>query len=208
MKMRRALLATSITGLIMIILLISLKEYYVAIALAVGTFIIGRREFWHLIRRRKLPPFDERIRENMGKAARNGFIFFAIASATLMMFFSINLTYVVRHNPVHAMGGLFLAGGLVYLVSYIFYDRVEPRLREDELKKLKTFLKVASIGAGAGISSIILHNAISALAGVEEAVFFVIAVILSPGAIAVGLIAGLVIYARGLLRKQLPQKAE
>ncbi len=205
MKMRRALLAAGIMALVLVILLVSLKEYYVAIALAVGIFIIGRREFWHLIRKRRLPPFDERVRQNMGKSARNGFIFFAIASAALMLFFSINLSYVTDRNPVHITSGLFLAGGLVYLLSYIFYDRIEPKLSEGELRRLKTFLRVAGIAAGAGVSSFILHNAVSALLGVEEPVFFIIAVILSPGAIAVGLVGGLVICVRGLARKQLAQ---
>jgi len=208
MKMKRALLAAGIMALALIILLVSLQEYYVAITLAVGIFIIGRREFWHLIRKRRLPPFDERVRQNMGKSARNGFIFFAVASALLMLFVSINLTYVVNLKPVHVMSGLFLAGGLVYLLSYIFFDRVEPKLSEGELRRLKTFLQVAGIATGAGVSSFILHNVVSGLLGVEEPVFFVIAVPLSPGAIAVGLIGCLVIYARGLLRKQLPQASE
>ena len=43
----------------------------------------------------------------------------------------------------------------------------------------------------------------SVLLGVEEPFFFIVAVILSPGAIAVGLIGGLVMYARGLVRKRL-----
>jgi hypothetical protein len=141
----------------------------------------------------------------MRKSARNGFIFFVIASAALMLFFSINLSYVADRNPVHLTSGLFLAGGLVYLLSYIFYDRIEPKLSEGELRRLKTFLQVAGIAAGAGVSSFILHNAVSALSGVEEPVFFVIAVLLSPGAIAVGLVGGLVICVRGLARKQLAQ---
>ncbi len=190
-----------IVALIVTIILISVKAYYVAVALIVGTLILRHRELWSLVRRRKLPPVDERVRENMAKSARNGFIFFAIASASLMLCLSINLVYITNLNPVHIMSGLFLAGGLVYLLSYVFYDRVEPKLREGELRKLETFLQVAGIAAGAGVSSVILHNAVSALAGVEEPVFFVIAVLVSPGAIAVGLIGSLVIYARGLLRK-------
>ena len=97
-----------------------------------------------------------------------------------------------------------MAGGLVYLLYYVYYYHVESKLREGELRKLTTFLQVA----GAGISSVILHNAVSALFGLEESVFFVIAVILSPGAIAVGLIGSLVIYVKGLLRKQLPETSE
>lgn len=208
MKTKRALLASCIIALALIIALVSLREYYVAIAFAVGILIIGHREFWHLIRKRKLPPMDERVRENMGKSARNGFIFFAVASASLMFCFTINLVYIVNLNPVHVMSGLFLAGGLVYLLSYIFYDRVEPKLDERESRRLKKFLQVAGISAGACIISVILHNAVSALLGIEEPVFFIIAVILSPGAVAVGLIGGLVIFTRGFLRKSLPKTSE
>ena len=106
------------------------------------------------------------------------------------------------------MSGLFLAGGLVYLLSYIFYDRAEPKLDERDLRRLRKFLQVAGIAAGAFIISFILHNAVSAVLGIEEPVFFVIAVILSPGAIAVGLIGGLVIFIKGLRRKQLPETSE
>ena len=208
MKMRRALLAVWILAVILIVLLVSLREYYVAIALTVGAVILTRRELWYLFKNRKLPPFDERVRENMGKSARNGFIFFIVASASLMLGCTINLTYIVDRNPVHIMSGLFLTGGLVYLLSYIFYDRVEAKLDEKELKRLKTFLQVAGIAAGAFVSSFILHNVASAILGFEEPVFFIIAVILSPGAIAVGLIGSLVIFAKGLLRRHLPEMTE
>jgi hypothetical protein len=206
MKMRTALLAAFIVALVLIVLLVSLREYYVVIALTVGAVILTRRELWYLMKKRKLPPFDERVRENMKKSARNGFIFFAAASASLMLFYTINLVYVTNRNPVQIMSGLFLAGGLVYLLSYVFYDRVEPKLDEKELRGLRTFLQVAGIAAGACITSFILHNVVSGLLGIEEPVFFVIAVILSPVAIAVGLIGSLVIFARGLVRKQLPSE--
>jgi len=81
-------------------------------------------------------------------------------------------------------------------------------LDEKELRRLKKFLQVAGIAAGACITSVILHNAVSAVLGLEEPVFFVIAVILSPGAIAVGLIGSLVIFARGVVRRRLPGKSE
>jgi hypothetical protein len=206
MKMRTALLAAFVVALILIVLLVSLREYYVAIALTVGTVILTRRELWYMMKKRKLPPFDERVRENMKKSARNGFIFFAAASAALMLAYTINLVYVTNRSPVQIMSALFLAGGLVYLLSYVFYDRVEPKLGEKELRRLKSFLQVAGIAAGACIASVILHNVVSAVLGLEEPVFFVIAVILSPGAIAVGLIGSLVIFARGVVRKRLPSE--
>ncbi len=208
MKTRKTFIAISIVALIVTILLISLRAYYVTIALVAGTLIIGHREFWSLIRRRKLPPVDERVRANAGKAIRNGFIFFAIASAFLMLPFSAGLTSDT--NTVHVLGGLFLSGGTVYLVSYLFYDRAEPRLGERGLKLLRTFLLVAGISLAAGIISIFLHNAIYGLfihylgadfwdrTGLgDEPVFFFIALI-SILAFAVGLIGSLVVFLKGL----------
>lgn len=52
MKTKRIFLAVSITALILAITLISLRAYYVTIALIAGTLIIGHRELWSLIRRR------------------------------------------------------------------------------------------------------------------------------------------------------------
>ncbi|HEY92566.1 MAG TPA: hypothetical protein G4O17_02325 [Dehalococcoidia bacterium] len=199
MKTKRIFLAVSITALIVAIILISLRAYYVTIALVAGTLIIGYREFWSLIRRKKLPPIDERVRENTGKAIRNGFIFSAIASAFLMLFFSVNLT--VTPDIVHVLGGLFLSVGAVYLLSYLFYDRVEPKLDKRGLKMLKIFLLVAGISLGAFIISAVLHNSMSALFGIEEPVFFFIAVIIAPLAFAVGLIGSLVVFITGLFSR-------
>ncbi len=208
MKTKRAFLAISITTLIVAIILISIRAYYVTIALVAGTLIIGHREFWSLITRRKLPPIDERVRENTSKAIRNGFIFFAIASAFLMLPFSVTL--IMNPDTVHVLGGLFLSGGTVYLLSYIYYDRVEPKLDERWLKMLKTFLLVAGISLGAFIISVFLHNAIYGLFihwfGVDfwdrigmadEPLFFSIA-LLSIVAFAVGIIGSLVIFLKGL----------
>jgi len=121
MKTRRAFLAVSITALVVTILLIWLRAYYVTIALIVGTLLIGHREFWSLVRRKKLPPIDERVRENTSKSIRNGFISLIIALAFLMLPFSVMLTSDST-NTVHLPGGLFLAAGAVYLFSYLFYD--------------------------------------------------------------------------------------
>ncbi len=211
MKTKRAFLAVSITALILTIILISLKAYYVVIALAVGTLLMGHRELWSLIRRRKFPPIDERVRENSSKSIRNGFIFFAIATAFLMLPFSVILT----RNPdtVHILGGLFLSAGTVYLLSYLFYDRVEPRLGEKGLKMLRRFLLVAGISFAAFIISVFLHNAIYGLCilwfgedfwsrtGIaDEPVFFFIA-LLSIVSLAVGLTGSLVLFIKGLLSR-------
>jgi len=203
MKAKRVFLAVSIAALIAVIILISLKAYYVVIALVAGVLLLSHRELWALVRRQKLPPIDERVRDNINKSVRNGFIFFAIVLAFLMLFFSINLTHITNAEPVHIMGSLFLAGGLVYLISYLFYDQAEPKLDDRELRRLKAFLLVAGISLGAFIVSAFLHNALSALFEIEEPVFFCIAVIVSPLALGVGVIGSLVLFIKGLLSKPL-----
>lgn len=210
MKTKKVFWAVTITALVLVVVLISLEAYYMAIALLVGALLMGHREVWSLIRNKKLPPIDERVRENTGKSIRNGFIFFVIAIAFLMLPFSVRL--VEAPETVHVLGGLFLSAGAVYLLSYLFYDRVEPRLGEKGLRKLKTFLLITGISLGAFIISVVLHNAIYGLfihffgadfwdrVGVsEEPVFFFVA-LLALVAFAVGLIGSLVLFIRGLFK--------
>ena len=211
MKTKKAFLAVSITALIVTIVLISLKAYYVVIALVVGTLLIGHRELWSLLRRRKLPPIDERVRENTSKSIRNGFIFFVVAVAFLMLPFSVRL--IETPDTVHVLAGLFISTGAVYLLSYLFYDRVEPNLGERGLRMLRIFLLVAGISLGAFIISVFLHNAIYGLfihffgqdfwdrVGLgDEPVFFFIAII-SVLSFVVGLIGSLVVFIKGVFSK-------
>ena len=213
MKARRLFLAVAITALVLVVILISIKAYYVAIALVVGTLIIGHRELWSLIRKKKLPVMDERVKENVGKSVRNGFIFLVMALAFLMLPFSVRL--IENPNTVHVLGGLFLSGGAVYLLSYLFYDRAGPRLSERGLKMLKIFLLVTGISLASFIISVFLHNAIYGLfihcfgadfwdrIGVrDEPIFFFIA-LLSVVAFAVGIIGSLVMFIKGLFNKAL-----
>jgi small-conductance mechanosensitive channel len=194
---KRIILAVSITALIVTVVLVAMEAYYIAVALAVGTMIMGHREVWSLVRRRKLPAIDERVRENLSKSVRNAFLFLAMALAFLMLPFGTTLA--VEPEPQHILGGLFLSGGVVYLLSYIYYDRAGPRSTERRRGMLKTFLIVAGIAVATFIISVFLHNAISALFDIEEAVFFVIAVVISPLALLVGLVGSLVLFVMGLV---------
>jgi hypothetical protein len=205
MKTRKALLAAHIIAVVLMVVLISTREYYIAIALVVEVLLVFRREIWYLGHHRRLPPFDERFQENAKKAARNSFVYMSVATVFLMLAYALNIAYVVDYEPLQVFNWLLISGGLVYLLGYVFYDRVEPKLRERELKRYWTFLRIAGIAFGAGITSAILHNAVSGVLGLEEPVFFIIAVILSPGAFITGLIGSLVIFSRGLIRRQLPE---
>ena len=197
MKIRRTVIAVAIITLVVTVIFVSLSAYYVAIALVAGALLIAHREFWSLIKKRKLPPIDERVRENTSKSIRNGFIFLILAIAFLMLPFSVIQTDYAD-DTVHLLGGLFISAGVVYLFSYLFYDRVKPKLTEGGSKMLKTFLLVTGISVGVFIISVVLHNVISGLFDVEEPVFFTIAVFIAPLAFAIGLVGSLVVFLKGL----------
>jgi hypothetical protein len=199
MKTKRLFWGIFMAAVVVTVLLIALEQYYVAVALIIGTLIMRHRELWSLIKERKLPPIDERVRENTGKAIRNGFIFLAVAIAILLLPFSVILTE--GPDTVDVLASLFLSAGLIYLLSYLFYDRAEPKMTERRLKVLKTFLLIAGISLGVAIISIFLHNFIYSIFGVEEPVFFGISVFIAPLALAVGLIGSLVIFIVGLAGK-------
>jgi MFS family permease len=191
--------AVFIIALVVIVFLLAVEQYYVAVALVAGTIIMRHRELWSLITRRKLPPVDERVRENTGKAIRNGFVYFAAATALLMLPF----TEIVTDNldTTQVLGALFLSAGLVYLLSYIFYDRAESKMNRRRLNLLKAFLLVIGIAVGVFIIGAFLHNMFYAIFSIGEPVFFVIAVMLAPAAIAIGIVGSLVMFFLGLAGK-------
>ena len=196
MKTRITLLTISISALIVSVVLISVKAYYVAIALIAGVILFGHRELWFLLKNRRLPPFDERTHDNIVKAVRNAFIFTVIAIAFLMLPFTVFI--ISSADTANILGGLFVFSGAVYVLSYIFYDRVEPKLEKRELKMLKIFMITAGISLATFILGVFLHNAISALFKVEEPVFFIISVFIAPLGFAVGIIGSLVVFIYGL----------
>ena len=115
----------------------------------------------------------------------------------------------ILRNPVWAMTipEVALVGVWIYLVwmvrkkkAKIFHDQMEPKLAERRLKRLKVFLLVAGISLAVGIVGVILHNAIYGLSGVEEPVFFVIALV-GLYVFVIATIGGLVIFIKGR-RKQ------
>jgi len=198
--MKRVLIGISIAALVLAIILISLKAYYVLVSIIIGGFLIGHRELWSLLTTRKLPPFDERVKDNTSRSIRNGFIFFVLASVFLMLTFSINQSW--KPDLLHVLGSLFIAAGAVYLLSYLFYDRAQPNLSERGSKMLKIFLILAGSSVAVFILSVFLHNMISGLFDKEEPVFFVIATIIAPLGLIVGLIGSLVLFLMGLIAQK------
>ncbi|MFC1962117.1 hypothetical protein ACFLWN_03640 [Chloroflexota bacterium] len=198
-KTRRLFLIVLAITLILTVVLIALETYFVAVSLIIGGVLFGHREIWSLVTRKKLPPVDERVQENINKAVRNGFIFFVAACAFLMLPFS---TVIVRQPEVVPMlGGLLVSGGTVYLLSYLFYERVGPNLSERELWLLRIFFLISGISIATFVIGVVVHNFLSALIQAEEPVFFIVAVFVSPAALLVGIIGSLFLYFRGLCRR-------
>jgi hypothetical protein len=212
MKMKRALIALGIIAFLVVIIPLTMQAYYITIALVVGALILWHRELWSLITTRRLPPFDERVKENINKSQRNGFLFFFLVIAFLMLPFGTGA--LGKFNIAYVLGGLLVVGGLVYLLSYLFYDRVEPGLNEKWQKMFRIFLTVAAVSVAVFIISVFLHNAIYALliqwfgedfwnqaSMPDEPVFFIISVFIAPLGIVIGLLGSLVIYIKGLCSK-------
>lgn len=194
---KKLLWAVLITALVVTVILIALEQYYVAVALLLGVVIMQHRELWCLVSRRRMPPADERVKENTGRAIRNGFIYFAAATAFLMLPFGDIMPD--EFDTAHVSGALFLSTGLVYMLSYLYYDRVEPEMAEKRLNLMKKFLLLIGMSLATFIISVFMHNALSGLFDVEEPVFFIIAIIIAPLAFAVGLVGSLVLLIMGLV---------
>ncbi len=186
-----------IAALVITLLLMALEErYYVVVSLVVGTVIMRHRELWSLLTRRRLPPLDERVKANTNKALRNGFVF--LAGLTVFLMLPLGRIFIGGVETQFVLAGMFLSTGLVYLLSYIYYDRAAPKMSPWRLGRLRWFLSLGGIAIGVFIISVFLHNVISGYIGFEEPVFFVVAVILAPLALAVSLIGGLVLFIIGL----------
>lgn len=198
MRTRKILTGVFITALVVAIAFIAMRSYYVGIAIIVGMLLIGYREIWSLITTRRLPPLDERIRENTDKSVRNGFVFLMLVLGYLMMPFSVRL--VDGDNISLVLGGLLMSGGLVYCLSYIFYDRVAPKFSLRRFKILKGFLFTIAISIALYILGGLLHNVVFAIFEIEEPVFFTVAILGIVG-VAVGMIGCVVMFLHGLVAK-------
>ncbi|MDA8219608.1 MAG: hypothetical protein M0Z94_18570 [Dehalococcoidales bacterium] len=199
MVLQRLFVGLSICAGLFVTVFLLLQSYYVVIALLIAALMVGYREVWSLLRWRRLPPFDERVQENMAGALRNGFVFFVLASAFLTALFG--LVSVPGSAVGYVVGGLLIAGTAAYALSYLYFDRVKLTSSERGLRMLKAFLAVAGGSICLFVVGVVLHNAISALLNVEEAVFFLLAVIVAPLAFAIGVLGSAALFVKGLFSR-------
>ena len=196
MKTRCALIAYVVISLLGLMMLLARENVYVVAALVLGFLLLGHRELWSLVRYRRLPVIDDRVRENLSNAMRLTGVFFFISSIVLILLLRFD---VFENTPT----GLIISGqlvviGIVYVVGYHYYDRVRPNLGEPAMRWLKICLITAGLSLSTIALAIVLHNLVSAWFGFEDAFFFILGLLVAPAVLAASLLGSLVIFIKGL----------
>jgi heme/copper-type cytochrome/quinol oxidase subunit 4 len=145
MKNKTVFLSLLVTSVIIIAVLIVAKIYYAAIAVFIAWLIINYREIWSLIRHRKLLPVDERMRESMSKALRNSFIFFGLVAIFTIFTYATVPQDLLRPDLEIYLAVLLAFAGILYMLSYLYYDRIEAHLSSKESGFLKATLPAGGI---------------------------------------------------------------
>jgi len=196
MRNKIMLMIILIIAFIVSTILIVAEMYYIAAAIIVGLLVVGHREIWSLLKYRKLPPIDERVKGNTSKAMRNSFIFLVIFLALLLLSGSS-----MHGMPELFIGGILILAEAVYLITYLYYEYMETRLDKRSLKILKIFLLLSAISVfifllNAYFPQLIYHD-------FETAKKFMILDItilcVSALGFVVGIIGSLVLFIKGLL---------
>jgi hypothetical protein len=196
MKTRLILIAYAVISLLVLMILLSRENVYVVLALIVGFLLLGHRELWSLIRYRRLPIIDERVKNNLTSAMRLTGVFFFIASIVLILMMRFN---VFQDTPTALIiGGQLVIVGIVYVVAYHYYDRVRPSLGERAMRWLRICLITAGLSLSTIALAIALHNLVSAWFGFEEAFFFILGLLVAPAVLAASLLGSLAIFIKGL----------
>ena len=169
MKTRWILIIYIALSLLGLMVLLSRENVYVVAAIIIGILLLGHREIWSLIRYRMMPVIDERVKENLTGAMRFTGVFFFVASIVLILLLRFNVFKGTSTGLI--ISGQLVIVGLVYLLSYYYYDRVRPNLGETATRWLKSFLITAILSLSTAALSIVLHNFVSYLLDTEEAFF-------------------------------------
>jgi uncharacterized membrane protein len=196
-KTKLILIVYSIISILGLMLLLSSDNVYVVLAIVLACLLLGHRELWSLIKYRRLPVIDERVRNNLTSAMRITGVFFFIACVVLILLLHFD---VLENTPTGLIiSGLLVIVGIVYVVGYHYYDRIQPNLG----KRAARFLKICMVTAGLSLSTIALaitlHNMVSVWFGIEDAFFFILGLFAAPAVFVISLIISLAIYIKGLL---------
>jgi uncharacterized membrane protein len=196
LKTKITLITYSVICILGLMVLLSRENLYMAAALLAAFLLLGHRELWSLARHRRMPVLDERVRNNLTGAMRTTGIFFFIASLVLILMMHFDVFENVPASLI--VSGLLVAVGIVYVAGYHYYDRVQPALGKRASKLLNIFLATSGFSLGTIALSILLHNMIYALFGVEEAVFFILGLLVAPAVMALSLLGSLGVFVKGL----------
>ncbi len=196
MKTRCTLIAYAVISMLGLMMLLSMENVYVVLALIIGFLLLGHRELWSLVRYRRLPIIDERVKNSLTSAMRVTGVFFFIASIVLILMMRFN---VFQDTPTALIiSGQLVFVGIVYVVGYHYYDRVRPNLGERATRWLKICLITAGLSLSTIALAIVLHNLISAWFGFEDAFFFILGLLVAPAVLAASLLGSLAIFTKGL----------
>jgi hypothetical protein len=195
-KTKCTLLAYAVISMLGLMVLLSRKNVYVVIALILGILLLGHREIWSLIRYRRLPVIDERVRDNLTGAMRVTGCFFFIASIVLIMLLRFNVFHETPTGLI--ISGQLVVVGIVYLIGYHYYDRVHPHLGKRAMRWLRICMITARLSLSTIALAIALHNLVSAWLGIEDAFFFILGLLVAPAVFAISLLGSLAIFIKGL----------
>ncbi len=196
MKARYVLIAYAVISILVLLLLLSRENIYVVGGLVLGAVLLGHREIWSLIRHRRMPVIDERVRDNLTRALRLTGAFFFIGTVVLLLAMRFD---VFEDTPAALIiSGQLVLVGFVYTIGYHYYDRVRPALGTRAMRWLRICFSTAGVCLGTIALGIVLHNFVSMWLGTEEGVFFILAVIVAPAVLVLSLLAVLVIFLKGL----------
>jgi hypothetical protein len=200
LKNKKTFWVFSVTALIIAIIFIALKFYSVAAVIIIGALIAGHREIWSLIRYRKMPPNDERVKENINKSIRNSFLAFMIISLITLLFYVVE--EFAQIDLEYFLVVLILLVELVYVISYLFYDKIEANLGKSDINVLKILAVFEAASLVFFILQIFFPGMIFQLLGItDDGPILRIIVLVPIGVFALGIIGSSAILIKGLLVK-------
>ncbi len=196
MKRKVSLISFSIISLLLLMLMLARENIYIVAAILAGILLLGHREIWSLIRYRHWPVIDERVRDNLTGAMRLTGIFFFLASIMLIILLRFE---VLKDTPLElVISGQLVIVGIVYLISYYYYDRARPNLGKGGLRWLRICLTTAGLAICTAALAIALHNLVSYWFNFEDAFFFILGLLAAPAVFVISLLVCLGIYISGL----------
>lgn len=164
MKEKLLFYSVFILSILFTVPLFLLKMYFFAIPLLLGWLILYQKEIWSLIRHGKLPPIDERIKDNVNRAMRNSFALFLVLSLISVVMYTIDSSPDKSSNIQYSE--FYILPPLIYMLVfyilfYFYYDRIENQLPGIENVIFKAFALITGISVIMFIVNTVLISTIS-----------------------------------------------